>query len=1763
MKKLNIKKWLTLAVLLPLFLNGQVMSNGSSPSGPLLKEPVFLTPKVNQHALYVCFASSVQFNGHDYLSTLLASVRGLKPISDEYNPAFEKGIAISDEKLSFMESEAIRISGNGTSVRKLRNILRVTIDNPTNERLLDLAVKLQELPEVLYCNLLPLEPVQPPVDIAPVTPNYEPNQTYIGANPGVNMTYAWGLGLNGAGIRVRDVEYGFNPNHEDLMDRNVAYGLDVNAAVNPDFLHHGTAVFGIVYADKGTYGVSGMAHGASEMLMFSEYAVSGYNRVNAVSVAINNSAAGDVILFEMQTGGQGSNYVPAEYTQAIWDLTRAASDAGIIIVAAAGNGNENLDAPFYDAYNARGNSGAIMVGAGSANVAHDKLSFSTYGARVDVQGWGQSVRSDGYGNFSQIGGDINQAYTSFSGTSSATPVVASCVVVLQSYYFSIHGTYMTSAAMRDLLIQTGIPQGAGGHIGPLPNMQAAIQELTPAAPIANFSANNTSPCQGATVTFTDLTIGAPTSWNWTFSPATVSYVGGTSATSQNPQVQFNAAGPYTVTLVANNGIGADNEVKNAYINASSSAAVTPAISITQTTGTNPICAGANATFTATPVNGGATPAYQWKVNGVNVGTNSSTFTTTTLTNGQVVTCVLTSNHPCASPATATSNSIVMTVNPSGAAAVSITANPSAIICTGNSVTFTATPTNGGTAPAYQWKVNGVNVGTNSPTYTTTTLTNGQTVTCEITSNNPCASPTTATSNGITMTVNAPAALPLTEGFTSATYPPAGWSVINANASTNTWVRNATIGNAPTAGNAIMFDNFATSDDDDDEIRIKVLDFTGQASAQLTFDVAYAPFDASYYDGLQVLVSTDCGATFTSVYSKSNTVLATAAATEDEFTPTAGQWRTETVSLTPYVGQQNVIIAFRNLAGWGNRLFVDNINVTGAAPATADFTVSSATACTGQNVTVTDASTGATSWSWNFGPGATPATATGVGPHNVSYATAGSKTITLTVNGSITSTETVTVNATPATPTISASGPLTFCQGGSVTLTSSSASGNTWSTGATTQSITVSASGTYTVTVASGGCTSAASSGTTVTVNPIPSTPTISASGPLTFCQGGSVTLTSSSATGNTWSTGATTQSITVSASGTYTVTRAANGCTSAASAGTTVTVNPIPSTPTISASGPLTFCQGGSVTLTSSSASGNSWSTGATTQSITVSASGTYTVTVASGGCTSAASSGTTVTVNPIPSTPTISASGPLTFCQGGSVTLTSSSATGNTWSTGATTQSITVSASGTYTVSVTSGSCTSAPSSGTTVTVNPLPVIAIGTVTNPTACASTTGSIQVTGSGTGDLSWSGTATGTLTNVALPATIPTLGAGTYSITFNNGCASNTLSQSLTDPGAPATPIISASGALTFCEGGNVTLTSSSATGNTWSTGETTPSITVSTSGTFTVSVTTAGCTSGASEETVVTVNPIPAAPVINANGALTFCEGGSVTLTSSSATGNTWSNGETSASITVSTAGTYTVTTSENGCMSPASAGTTVVVNVIPATPSISASGPLTFCPEGNVTLTSSSATGNTWSTGATTPSITVSTAGTYTVSVTTDGCTSAASVGTTVTVNENPTVTFAAIEDPCLQDAAFTLTQGSPAGGTYSGDGVSGGQFNPSTAGVGTTTLTYSYTNNDGCSGTATTIVEVDDCLGVEENGTSIVSIYPNPSQGQFTIDAGTQIIESVLVYDNTGRLVQEINRFNGTTMAVDLSHMASGLYTVQVATADAWESISIVLER
>jgi len=178
--------------------------------------------------------------------------------------------------------------------------------------------------------------------------------------------------------------------------------------------------------------------------------------------------------------------------------------------------------------------------------------------------------------------------------------------------------------------------------------------------------------------------------------------------------------------------------------------ITPVVSIATASTGSTICEGSTVSYTATPTNGGTTPTYQWRVNGINTGTGS-TYSYTPA-NGDIVTSVLTSDAACTTIDTALSPSITMTITPTAIPSVSTEESTSGSICEGTSVTYSATPVNGGASPTYQWKVNGTNASTGT-SYTYTPA-NGDLVTCVITSDAACASPDTAVSTAIAMTVTA-------------------------------------------------------------------------------------------------------------------------------------------------------------------------------------------------------------------------------------------------------------------------------------------------------------------------------------------------------------------------------------------------------------------------------------------------------------------------------------------------------------------------------------------------------------------------------------------------------------------------------------------------------------------------------------------------------------------------------------------------------------------------------------------------------------------------------------------------------------------------------------------------------------------------------------------------------------------------------------------------------------------------------------------------
>ncbi len=168
--------------------------------------------------------------------------------------------------------------------------------------------------------------------------------------------------------------------------------------------------------------------------------------------------------------------------------------------------------------------------------------------------------------------------------------------------------------------------------------------------------------------------------------------------------------------------------------------------------------------------------------------------------------------------------------------------------------------------------------------------------------------------------------PLTQAFTAAGIP-TGWAVVNPNGGANTWSR----ANILTGGNGAMkYDAYNNAVEGDiDDLYLPRLDLSGAVSSTMTFDVAHARYDATYVETLNVLASTDCGTTWATLYSKTGSTLATVAdQTASAYVPSAlTDFRNDAVDLSAYAGMPDVMVKFQVINGYGNQIYVDNVNIT--------------------------------------------------------------------------------------------------------------------------------------------------------------------------------------------------------------------------------------------------------------------------------------------------------------------------------------------------------------------------------------------------------------------------------------------------------------------------------------------------------------------------------------------------------------------------------------------------------------------------------------------------------------------------------------------------------------------------------------------------------------------------------------------------------------------------------------------------------------------
>lgn len=645
---------------------------------------------------------------------------------------------------------------------------------------------------------------------------------------------------------------------------------------------------------------------------------------------------------------------------------------------------------------------------------------------------------------------------------------------------------------------------------------------------------------------------------------------------------------------------------------------------------------------------------------------------------------------------------------------------------------------------------------------------------------------------------------------------------------------------------------------------------------------------------------------------------------------------------------------------------------------------------------------------------------------------------------------------------------TYCQGSYTVLKVMGDSNNTyqWVNGTQADSLVVSNTGIVSVIVTnSDGCQTLLT--TNITELPAPN-PSISVTqGELIICEGRSVSLRAAGGFSYHWSNGKTTNIITVNQQGTYTVTvTAANGCSAEISE--SVIVNPLPQ---ITILAPDTACAGDNIQIHALSPTGisYSWSTGQTTPSIMVPAnvgSSIYMVNVVdNNGCSNTAS--TTIV---IVSKPSVYINGlnnsTITICQNEAAALYATAGASYQWSNGMSTNPIFVSNIGTYTVTVTNHEgCSS--SANVTIATNPLPVATI--TENTTICQGQTATLSATYNSSYTYNWSN---GSNTNSIAANT-----AGTYTVTVtnSNGC-SNVLSTTLT---VNEKPQVTISGNTSICAGdiSQLTATANMPCSFVWSTGDTNSITSVGSSNTYRVTAYNGyGCSNTSSISVIVHPLPIP-----YITGSTTICKGMSTTLTATGGVSYMWSNGHTSAQISVSPSSnlTYTVTaTDQYGCRGNMSA--TVTVNIVP---SISILGNRSFCEGSSTTLTASGGSYYTWSTGDNTASVNISTVGTYSVTATNSlGCQNSETV--TVTAMGRPYISISGRSSICSGETD-TLTAGGASQYIWST-----GESSSSIHVMPTANTTYSVTGTgyNGCTATVSKVVNINERPNIQINGVTTI---------------------------------------------------------------------------
>jgi subtilisin family serine protease len=323
------------------------------------------------------------------------------------------------------------------------------------------------------------------------TGDFRPLQGYLNKAElgGIDADFASGItGGDGNGINIIDIERAWRFSHEDLRVNcgGVVGGIEIDELLTRN---HGTAVLGIVSGDQNKFGITGICPGAN-IRGVSEFGPLGWGTSAAIMLAADLLNPGDIILLELQRDGPNGLPIPIEWwPDEMVAIKYATNDRKVLVVEAGGNGGQDLDDPIYDVgpdlsfsrfpsgwqnpfKRGAADTHSIIVGAGIPPVDAPGISsfpefpararhlFSNFGSAFDAQGWGERVVSCGFGDLPGAGGtDEDFWYTeTFSGTSSATPMVAGALACMQGILKANGLEPLTPLQARELLRDTGSPQ---------------------------------------------------------------------------------------------------------------------------------------------------------------------------------------------------------------------------------------------------------------------------------------------------------------------------------------------------------------------------------------------------------------------------------------------------------------------------------------------------------------------------------------------------------------------------------------------------------------------------------------------------------------------------------------------------------------------------------------------------------------------------------------------------------------------------------------------------------------------------------------------------------------------------------------------------------------------------------------------------------------------------------------------------------------------------------------------------------------------------------------------------------------------------------------------------------------------------------------------------------------------------------------------------------------------------------------------------------